>query len=171
MMSICDIVKKKVSDYLFPSLSISQMDKILEHLVKCDTCRNFYINYAKEKGYHFDLTREILKLEIRSLKDAKYQGRTLYCMTALLKTEPEQDKETTALIIANNNAVDWVTHCEHSDYPILMNSKAIREIMISQNANKSNDDSINDFTKFLIKKVCKRLNHLERCYAKTESGR
>lgn len=176
-MSKCDIVKRKADDYLFPCLSICQMDIILEHLVKCKECRNYYINYAKKKNYHFNLVREIFRLEMRSLNDCIYQGKRLRSMTALL-TEDDQPKKSKKELMqdeeVNQKSKDneWSEYYIRSDYSFLMNAKAVREIMLSQNEQareiQSNDELGNNqskFTRFLVKKVCQKIDHLEKCLA------
>jgi len=179
-MSKCDIVKRKADDYLFPCLSICQMDIILEHLVKCKECRNYYINCAKKKNYHFNLVREIFRLEMRSLNDCIYQGKRLRSMTALLtegkqpqkpQKEPMQNKE----VDQKRKDSEWSEHYIRSDYSFLMNAKAVREIMLSQNEQAremQNSDELGDnqskFTRFLVKKVCQKIDHLEKCLAMKE---
>ena len=153
----CEQCKERVKEFFDKELTPEVYEMCLIHMVGCDSCHRFYTNYAKQKGYSFDLARRLIKWSNK--RDGLVSPRT---PNRLLELK-EKKKDT-----KNSYSTDRWTHAAKCyDVEELMNVRAFREFSIEYDPKyDSGDVDMGEFYKFMTKKICQKIDLLERCLDK-----
>lgn len=138
----CDSCRERVKEFFNKELTPEAYELCLVHMVGCDSCHQFYARYAKEKGFQFDLAKRLIKF---SNEIKKKSGKFTSSCT--------QDRWTRAAI--------------RYDVGELMQVQAFRDFAIEYDPEyDSGNTDFGEFYKFITKKICQKIDLLERCLDK-----
>lgn len=134
----CKTARYGMNDFFTGTISDNLKGEILNHLKECVICQTEYVAFANRNGYVFDIIREISKAELNKVKKMQV-------------TVSNREKYTSAY--------------KFGDFYTLSGIKAVRDIYSSkydaENCYAGNEDFIN----YLVKKICQRIDLLEKCYS------
>lgn len=164
----CETCKELMTSFFADTLSDSTNLIICEHLFKCEKCRQHYATALKKLlggNLNLDFYLASKKERAETDKDNSLEEKDTVNNTHKLgainevKTKQEEYKQGY-----------WLDNFKDENYFGLSNAQSIRDITIDAMGINSpaklwyEDDSDKlQFTKFLIKKGCQRLDHLEHC--------
>lgn len=141
---------------------------ICEHLFKCEKCRQHYATALKKLlGGNLNLDFYLAsKKERADSKNKPLEEKDTVNDTHKLGAIDEVKNKQEAYVQGF-----WLNNFKDDNYFGLSNAQSIRDVTIDAMGINSpamlwyeNDSDKLQFTKFLIKKVCQRLDHLERCF-------
>ena len=163
----CETCKELMISFFADTLSDSTNLIICEHLFKCEKCRQHYATALKKLSggnlnldFYLASKKERAEVKGNSL-EAKDTANNNHKLGAIdeVKTKQEEYKQGY-----------WVDSFKDENYFSLSNAQSIRDVTIDAIGIKSpamlwyeNDSEKLQFTKFLIKKACQKLDHLEHC--------
>ena len=162
----CKTVLRYQKDFFRNELDIEFRDELLSHITICPDCHKAYKEYAQKCGLVFDLTREILKVV------KEYEREDFPKSISLMMTKRERKKQNDdnypMPIIERSIGDKWVTASKLNDYSELMRVYAVRKIFMTKEDNKALKDTEYGekkrlFTNFIIKKICQKIDYLEKC--------
>lgn len=139
-------IRKEVSKKLY--------GEILDHLAECDDCFKYYVEKAKEMSRDIDIK----------------QGDTIFT----IKTDGEklEIQEPTLTESVQNPYINWVEACRVTDLSVLMQAKAVRDsVKEVYDVEEGESEVFRDFGLFVIKKICQKIDHLEKCLTLAETER
>ena len=150
----CDNCKDSLKDFFMGFLKPKEHIEVLYHLTICEECHRHYMKYASEIGFSFNLTKEVLSIYFRYLHS-------------------EQDYLTELISLGYDKYLEhyWSDIASQFDLTELLRVQAIKDF--SKEYNDRYDDGETDyypFYKFLTKKICQKIDHLERCFKKSNTG-
>ena len=160
----CKTVEYCVTAFFEDNIDVQLRYEVVCHLLKCAECYHKYEEYAKNEKLHFDIVREVSRVEMMR-KNEIPMGGAIY----ITKRKDYQNIELKAPAIHRKDSKDdspdrWMNAHKHHDYSELMNVKAIRDIYNTENKTKDYGDNKKDFVDFLTKKVCQKIDFLEKCF-------
>lgn len=161
----CKTTEYYVSAFFDDNIDIKLRYEIVYHLLRCAKCYQIYDVYAKDIGLHFDIVREASRVQLEWQDDIP-KGDAIY-MTKRKTSSIIEFKKPIVKKKDNpqRDAVDrWTTAHKLNDYSELMNIKAVRDIYNTENKSKDYGDNKKGFVDFLTKKVCQKIDFLEKCY-------
>lgn len=166
----CKTVEYCVTAFFDNNIDVQLRYEIVCHLLKCAKCYHLYDEYAKDEHIHFDIVREVSRVEMLK-RDEVPEGDAIY----ITKRKGNQNIEFKAPAIykkrIQEDSIDrWMTAHKRNDYSELMNLKAVRDIYNAENKTKDYGDNKRDFVNFLTKKICQKIDFLEKCF-KLEEGK
>ena len=164
----CETCKELMTSFFADTLSDSTNLIICEHLFKCEKCRQHYATALKKLlGGNLNLDFYLAsKKERADSKDKPLEEKDTVNDTHKLGAIDEVKNKQEAYVQGF-----WLNNFKDDNYFGLSNAQSIRDITIDAMGINSpamlwyeNDSEKLEFTKFLIKKVCQRLDHLEHCF-------
>ena len=157
-----------MTSFFADTLSDSTNLIICEHLFKCEKCRQHYATALKKLlGGNLNLDFYLAsKKERADSKDKPLEEKDTVNDTHKLGAIDEVKNKQEAYVQGF-----WLNNFKDDNYFGLSNAQSIRDVTIDAMGINSpamlwyeNDSEKLEFTKFLIKKVCQRLDHLEHCF-------
>ena len=157
-----------MTSFFADTLSDSTNLIICEHLFKCEKCRQHYATALKKLlGGNLNLDFYLAsKKERADSKDKPLEEKDTVNDTHKLGAIDEVKNKQEAY-----KQGYWLDNFKDDNYFGLSNAQSIRDVTIDAMGINSpamlwyeNDSEKLEFTKFLIKKVCQRLDHLEHCF-------
>lgn len=164
----CETCKELMTSFFADTLSDSTNLIICEHLFKCEKCRQHYATALKKLlGGNLNLDFYLAsKKERADSKDKPLEEKDTVNDTHKLGAIDEVKNKQEAYVQGF-----WLNNFKDDNYFGLSNAQSIRDVTIDAMGINSpamlwyeNDSEKLEFTKFLIKKVCQRLDHLEHCF-------
>lgn len=164
----CETCKELMTSFFADTLSDSTNLIICEHLFKCEKCRQHYATALKKLlGGNLNLDFYLAsKKERADSKDKPLEEKDTVNDTRKLGAIDEVKNKQEAYVQGF-----WLNNFKDDNYFGLSNAQSIRDVTIDAMGINSpamlwyeNDSEKLEFTKFLIKKVCQRLDHLEHCF-------
>lgn len=165
----CETCKELMTSFFADTLGDATNLLIVEHLFKCEKCRQHYA-VALKKLLGGNLNLDFYLASKRERAENKNND----------KNKKEDDKmndshKTSAIEAVKSKQEEytegyWLNNFKDDNFFGLSNAQSIRDVTIDAMGINSpamlwyeNDSEKLQFTKFLIKKVCQRLDHLEHC--------
>lgn len=141
-------IKKEVSRKLH--------NEILDHLVDCKECFQYYIRVAEKLKRSIEFENGSAKLIVdpknKTIKEIESSG--------VHKGEME------------NPYQNWTEACKLTDLSVLMQVKAVRDSVHEvYDVEEGESEIFRDFGLFIIKKICQKVDHLENCLKLEEAKR
>ncbi len=139
-------IRKEVSEKLY--------GEILDHLTECDDCFKYYLEKVKEMSKDIDIKQRDTIFTIKTNRE---------------KLEISEPKLTENV---QNPYINWVEACKVTDLSVLMQAKAVRDsVREVYDVEEGESEIFRDFGLFVIKKICQKIDHLEKCLALAETER
>lgn len=158
----CDSCRERVAEFFRKELTPEAYELCLIHMVGCDSCHKFYARYAKEKGYSFDLAKRLIKFS--NERNGLVSPRTPNRIQELKK---KANKKTTGTFTSSCIQDRWTRAAIRYDVGELMQVQAFRDFAIEYNPKyDSGNTDFGEFYKFITKKICQKIDLLERCLDK-----
>lgn len=153
----CNWTTTFMRQYFAGELSVILQDYMYEHLLECKQCYEKYKNRATELGLSFNLRDKALEFAI----EHAHKKKICYTKKMLIKLGFEKDLE------AMSNK--WTRAAERVDIEQLMNLQAFSDFSQEQMTIKSDNwdedlDAVYQYTKWFATKLCKDIDHLNKCY-------
>ena len=157
-----------MTSFFADTLSDSTNLIICEHLFKCEKCRQHYATALKKLlGGNLNLDFYLAsKKERAETKDNLSEEKNTVNDTHKLGAIDEVKNKQEAYVQGF-----WLNNFKDDNYFGLSNAQSIRDITIDAMGINSpamlwyeNESDKLEFTKFLIKKGCQKLDHLEHCF-------
>lgn len=158
----CDSCKERVAEFFRKELTPEVYELCLIHMVGCDACHKFYARYAKEKGYSFDLAKRLIKFsnERKGLASPRTPDR-------IQELKKKTNKKTTGIFTSSCTQDRWTRAAIRYDVGELMQVQAFRDFAIEYDPKYDNGNTdFGEFYKFITKKICQKIDLLERCLDK-----
>lgn len=133
------------------NITTSIKDSIVTHLIRCNSCRQKYEEYAKAIGTKFEIDEEIKKIYDEYDNIAKEESATM------------ESKEKNSKVTKVRTYYDMA---KEKDISSLMNVQSVRERFKEQyNANDIEYmKKLQEFGWYLAEEMCKRIDTLENLY-------
>lgn len=158
----CEQCKERVAEFFRKELTAEVYEMCLIHMVGCDNCHKFYSRYAREKGYTFDLAQRLIKFSNK--RRDLVSPRTPDRMQELKK---KANKKTVGQFSSSCLHDRWTRAAIRYDVSELMQVQAFRDFAIEYDPKyDSGSTDFGDFYKFITKKICQKIDLLERCLDK-----
>lgn len=158
----CDSCRERVAEFFRKELTPEAYELCLIHMVGCDSCHKFYARYAKEKGYSFDLAKRLIKFS--NERNGLVSPRTPNRIQELKK---KANKKTTEAFTSSCTQDRWTRAAIRYDVGELIQVKAFRDFAIEYDPKyDSGNTDFGEFYKFITKKICQKIDLLERCLDK-----
>lgn len=155
----CEQCRERVKEFFNKELSPEVYEMCLIHMVGCDSCHKLYVKYAKEKGYSFDLAKRLIKWSNK--RDGLVSPRTPNRLLEL------KEKKKNANTKTSHSKDRWTHAAKQYDIEELMNVQAFRDFAVEYDPKYDKGDTdMGEFYKFMTKKICQRIDLLERCLDK-----
>lgn len=155
----CEQCKERVKEFFNKELTPEVYELCLIHMVGCDNCHRFYARYAKEKGYDFDLAKRLIKWSNK--RDGLVSPRTPDRIQELKK---KTNKKTTGKFTSSCTHDRWTRAAIRYDVAELMQVQAFRDFAIEYDPKyDAGKTDFGEFYKFITKKICQKIDLLERC--------
>ena len=155
----CDSCRERVKDFFNKELTPEAYELCLVHMVGCDSCHRFYARYAKEKGFQFDLAKRLIKFS--NERNGLVSPRTPDRIKKL------QDKKKSGKFTSSCTQDRWTRAAIRYDVGELMQVQAFRDFAIEYDPKyDSGNTDFGEFYKFITKKICQKIDLLERCLDK-----
>lgn len=153
----CEQCKERVKEFFNKELTPEVYELCLIHMVGCDDCNKFYTKYAKEKGFSFDLAKRLIKWSNK--RDGLVSPRTPNRIKEL------QNKTKKSGTFTSSCTKDrWTRAAIRYDVGELMHVQAFRDFAIEYDPeHDSGNTDFGEFYKFITKKICQKIDLLERC--------
>lgn len=158
----CDSCKERVTEFFRKELTPEAYELCLIHMVGCDACYKFYARYAKEKGHSFDLAKRLIKFsnERKGLVSPRTPNR-------IQELKKKTNKKIAGTFTSSCTQDRWTRAAIRYDVGELMQVQAFRDFAIEYNSEyDSGNPDFGEFYKFIIKKICQKIDLLERCLDK-----
>lgn len=150
----CDSCRERVAEFFRKELTPEVYELCLIHMVGCDSCHKFYVKYAKEKGYSFDLAKRLIKFS--------NQRKDLVSPRTPDRIKKMTKKSGTMTSICKQDR--WTRAAIRYDVSELMQVQAFRDFAIEYDPKYDKGDTdYGDFYKFITKKICQKIDFLENC--------
>lgn len=155
----CEQCRERIKEFFNKELSPEVYEMCLIHMVGCDNCHRLYVKYAKEKGYSFDLAKRLIKWSNK--RDGLVSPRT---PNRLLELKERKKSLSTKTSYSKDK---WTYAAKRYDIEELMNVQAFRDFAMEYDPKyDSGNIDMGEFYKFMTKKICQRIDLLERCLDK-----
>ena len=130
-------------------------DSIITHLIKCDSCRQKYEEYARAIGQKFEINDEIKKVYDEYDSMTKEENATM--------EDNNNDNNNTNEVVKVRTYYDMA---RDKDISSLMNVQSVRERFKEQYSVDDADymKKLQDFGWYLAEEMCKRIDTLENLF-------
>ena len=169
----CETVLKYKQSFFKRELNLEFRDNIISHLLRCKDCHDAYEEYAKSIGLVFDVVREAMKIYTEYDSETIPQSSLIIINNQNASTQKIKEKVKKDSNKSNRNVMDrWTTAYKLNDYSELMNVKAVRDVLNSAKNDTLDEEQAEcnrEFTMYITKKICQKIDHLEKCLKLKES--
>lgn len=157
----CEMCKNFKKDFFVKGvLGYTIRDHVYEHLFSCKECYELYKQFAKENNYKFNLREDAIDFVMNN-------NNRRCCLTRDKLIEQGFEKDIEA------RSKKWSLIAERFEMIKLNQLPAFKDFL--QEKFDVNDDTfeddiyaVNEWSKYIARKICKQIDYLETCLSKTE---
>lgn len=145
----CATVKYFAEAFVKDEISDKLHDEIVDHIIGCEKCFNYIVTIAN--------TLQCPAIIERRFKQSQSTD------TEVNKVEKKNAPVSSKGVYNLYNS--WTDAAKVCDLSILMQLKAVRDCSMEIfEVPEGESETFRDFGLFIIKKICQRIDHLEKCY-------